>query len=59
VAGNMPFPRHSSYLDMASNWQKKNGIILNIYISDETQSSVTILVIINVLSLLTEYENKP
>jgi len=59
VAGNMPFPRHSSYLDMASNWQKKNGIILNIYINDETHLSVPILVIINVLSLLSEYENIP
>lgn len=59
VAGNMPFPVHSIYLDMASNWQKKNSIILNIHISDETHLSVTILVIINVLSLLSEYENKP
>jgi len=55
----MAFARHSSYLGMASNWQKKKGIILNIYISDDTHLSVTILVIINGLSLLSEYENKP
>ena len=55
----MAFPRHGSYLDMASNWQKNNGIILNIYINDDIHLSVTILVIINGLSLLSEYENKP
>jgi hypothetical protein len=46
VAGNIPFPRYSSYPDMASNWQRNNVIILNIYISDETHLPVTIIVII-------------
>jgi hypothetical protein len=39
---------------MASNWQKKNGLILNIYSSDETHLSVTIIVIINGQSLLSK-----
>jgi hypothetical protein len=43
---------------MASNWQKKNGIILNIYSSDETHLSVTIIVIINGQSLLSKVNLK-
>ena len=54
----MQFPRHSSYLDMVSNWQKKNGIILNIYSSDETHLPVTIIVIINSQPLLSKVNLK-
>jgi hypothetical protein len=39
---------------MASNCQKKNGIILNINITDETHVPVTIIVIINGQSLLSK-----
>jgi hypothetical protein len=39
---------------MASNCQKKNGISLNINITDETHLPVTIIVIINGQSLLSK-----